>query len=241
MLLIHAIDRSQADKTYGLPVTYNTEKDTCPDSCPLREAGCYAKSGNVAIHWRKLNKATEETGQYLTWDRFLNWVKSLRSKQFWRYAVAGDLPHTGDGKTIDGEKVNGLVKANKVGNKKGFTYTHHDPNVGDNAETIRKANEGRFTINLSANNEEEADRLYDLGIGPVVTIMEKNDRGHSTTPKGRKIVECLATNPRVPVKDCAECKFLCQKADRDFIIGFVPHGSQKKKVEKIRQANAENS
>lgn len=237
MLLIHAVAQSRDSKTGPIPVTYQKKENTCPKSCPLMEAGCYARLGNVGMLWNKLNKAAEETKTYLTWDRFMHWVKALPSRQAWRYAVAGDLPHTGDEETVDAEKLAQLVKANASGKKKGFTYTHHSPFIAGNAEAIQAANKGGFTVNLSADGLDEADKLADLGIAPVVTIMPKTERGHCTTPKGRKVVECLASNPRVPVKNCVECQFLCQKVDRDFIVGFTPHGSAKAAAQKVMEAN----
>jgi hypothetical protein len=82
---------------------------------------------------------------------------------------------------------------------------------------------------LSANNVAHADALYDLGIGPVATVLPEAQTTNTVTPKGRKIVVCPAT-----VRDdvsCATCQ-LCAK-QRDAIVGFPAHGSSKRKADTV--------
>lgn len=232
--LVHVIKKSSNAKTGPIPVTMTSES-SCPSACPLKGAGCYAEGGNMRTHWKKLSNSTEETGSYLTWNRFCSWVESLAPRVGWRHNTAGDLPHTGDGKTIDRDKLAKLVKANAVGSKRGFTYTHHDMNVAGNAEAVKAANDGGFTVNLSADGLREADELAELGIATVVTIMPKTADGRAVTPAGRKVIECPAS--RGKVDNCMQCGFLCAKANRKSIIGFVPHGVSKAKVTKIMEVS----
>jgi hypothetical protein len=120
-----------------------------------------------------------------------------------------------------------LIKANK--GRKGFTYTHYDILSNEtNKQAIKQANEQGFRINLSANNLDHADRLYDTGIAPVVTILPESAKTSDdiTTPKGRKVVICPATY-RDDVT-CMSCG-ICSK-ERKAIIGFPAHGVQKRKA-----------
>jgi hypothetical protein len=96
------------------------------------------------------------------------------------------------------------------------------------ASAIAKANRDGFTINLSGNNLDHADALADLGIAPVVTVLP-SDGTSTTTPKGRKVVQCPATS-----RDDVSCKTcqLCQR-QRDVIVGFPAHGVAHRKASAV--------
>jgi hypothetical protein len=213
---------SRNSKTGPIPVSTSTAK-TCPDACPLKKAGCYADGGPLAIVWRKV---TEGLG--LSWDEFAGKVKALPKGALWRHNQAGDL--AGHADTIDGDMLHQLVAANR--GKRGFTYTHK-PMTPGNAESVKHANTSGFTINLSANNPAHADRLADMGIAPVVTILPADQLTAMQTPSGRKIAICPAVlSDRV---NCANCG-LCQNVNRKAIIGFPAHGASKRKASAIAAA-----
>jgi len=77
---------------------------------------------------------------------------------------------------------------------------------------------------------QEMDQLIDLKIAPVVTVVPFDQKNNSFTPKGNRIVVCPATI-REDV-DCKKCQ-LCAIPNRNFIIGFPLHGSQKKKASRV--------
>jgi hypothetical protein len=164
------------------------------------------------------------------WGTLVDNITALPADQIWRHNQAGDLPH--DGEVIDIVKMAALTAANS--GKRGFTYTHHDPAIGSNAATIAAANAGGFTVNLSANNLEHADRLADLEIGPVVAVLPASVHGKQDirTPAGRRVVVCPATY-REDVS-CVTCG-LCQVAKRSSIVGFPAHGARKAAASKIAQ------
>jgi hypothetical protein len=218
----HLTLKSSNVKTGAIPVSTSSH-DTCPKTCPFNNSqGCYANGGPLALHWKKVSDGNRGD----EFSEFLLKIKSLPMGQLWRHNQAGDL--MGDGKKIDGKKLTQLVNANK--GKKGFTYTHYNPLIFDNAKKIKEANSKGFVINLSANNPTETDRLAKLKIAPVVTVLPFNQTENSFSPEGRKIVVCPATI-RENV-DCKKCQ-LCAIPNRDFIIGFPLHGTQKKKAAKV--------
>ena len=217
---VQFIRKSRNDKTGAIPVT-NSDRHSCPDSCPLKDNGCYASAGlYTRQNWDKVTSG--ERGS--DWDSLCADVAKLPDGQLWRHNVSGDLPHTGE--RIDGAKVSQLVAANK--GKRGFTYTHHNMAIPQNYAAVQHANQHGFTINLSANNINEADQLAALNIGPVVAIVPADTVDNTETPAGRKVVICPATY-RDNVS-CETCK-MCAVADRKTIIGFPAHGSQKGKID----------
>lgn len=230
-------EESRNKKTGPMPVT-TTAKAFCAPGCPLQGTGCYAAHGGMSYLWNGLSGVAagesfrngRATLQSISWSQLTENVAALPANQIWRHNQAGDLPH--DGGVIDAAAVEQLVEANS--GRRGFTYTHHDPALGDNASTIAAANAAGFTINLSANNAAHADELAALNIAPVVVLLPADVQGNAnlSTPAGRRIVVCPATY-RDGVS-CVTCG-LCQK-QRDAIVGFPAHGSGKRKVSEIAAA-----
>lgn len=212
-------------KTGPIPVS-TSNSATCPDACPIKLKGCYAKYGPTGMHWRKLDAGTSKNAK--EWDGFLQDVKRITRGSLWRHNQAGDL--NGSNNIINAMQLADIVKANK--GKRGFTYTHY-PVTGDNFENygaVKAANVNGFTINLSGNDVNHADQLKALNIAPVVVLMPRDAEKVSHTPAGNKVVICPAEN--TDKVTCMTCG-LCAKADRDYIIGFRAHGTAAKTVEII--------
>jgi hypothetical protein len=216
---IHLSIKSGNVKTGPIPVS-TSPSETCPEACPFRARGCYAKSGPLALHWAKVSQG--ERGS--SWGEFLQAVRAFKPGQLWRHNQAGDLPGVGD--SIDAGKLAELADANK--GKRGFTYTHK-PMVGLNLKAIRSANRKGFVVNLSGNSVAHADKLAKTGLPTVAVVpMESPDR--FVSPAGNRIVVCPAQ--RVEGLSCDKCR-LCAKANRGFVIGFRPHGTGAKSVQAI--------
>ena len=217
--MFHITPKSKNAKVGKIPTTTSTAT-TCPSACPFRDNGCYAENGPLKLHWLKVTKG--ERGD--DWSTFLDKIKELPAGSKWRHNQAGDLP--GDTQDLDSTKCVDLAKANE--GKRGFTYTHYDVlDNFQNAITVNSMNHLGFTVNVSANNLEHADKLCDLDIAPVATVLPIEQTTNTVTPKGRKVVVCPAT-----YKDdvsCADC-MLCEKRDRKVIVGFPALGTSKKKA-----------
>lgn len=220
MYNVHFTKKSDNAKIGPIPATV-TNAVTCPPSCPFNGSGCYAQSGPVSWHWSKVNKGQRGDN----WQTLCENVAALPLGQTWRHNVAGDLP--GIGEDIDAKALGELVHAN-IG-KNGFTYTHKTTNP-ENWHWIKSANEWGFVVNLSANDLEHADKLADLAIGPVVTVLPIDAPKLHKTPARRVVVTCPATY-REDI-NCSTCK-LCAKRDRQTIVGFPAHGVSKAKAQKV--------
>lgn len=230
----HLTVKSSNKKTGPIPVSTSSQT-TCPDTCPFNHrnsGGCYAEQGPLLLHWRKVTQG-ERGG---TLEHFLSQIQQLPEGQLWRHNQAGDLPHT-NGEINEDDMVE-LVTANK--GKRGFTYTHHLPEKGKNAELIQKANRAGFTVNLSGDNLTHADELVDSDIAPVTVVLPHTVHGNEKleTPKGRRVVVCPATY-REDIS-CATCQLCASaKADRP-IVGFPAHGTAKKRASKVAERTVDS-
>ena len=202
-------------KTGPIPVS-TTERDSCPADCNMRDA-CYAASGPLALHWNAVSAGQRGTD----WPTFTQTISQLPAGQLWRHNQAGDLPVAGG--TVDAVKLGQLVAANA--GRRGFTYSHHRDAAS--IAWIRHANQWGFTVNLSANDLQDADMLAAHDAGPVVVVLPSTTTANTTTPAGRAVVICPATQ-RDDVS-CATCQ-LCQR-QRAVIVGFPAHGTKKRVID----------
>ncbi len=228
----------------GTPVSMSTMA-TCPPSCKLRE-GCYATCGKLGLVWWKLSEGLLRNG--VSFGEFCKRIVKLGpATTIWRHNQAGDLPGA-KGRLHKG-RCKQLAKANSAEgrNRGGYTYTHYPVLPGDvapavarhNASVVKDMNDAGFCVNVSADSLAEADKVYDLDIGPVAVLLPAAQDKGLKTPKGRRVVVCPAV-----VKEnvnCVDCK-LCKVIKRRSIVGFPAHGMSKKKADKAARAldNATN-
>ncbi len=198
-----------------------SDSETCPATCPLKDSGCYAKSGPTSWVWKKVDNGQGTTD----WSGFCQKVKRLPKGTTWRHNVAGDLPRIGE--EINYQAMLDLIKANK--GKNGFTYTHHAL-TDQNLATVRTANDNGFTVNLSANGMHQVDQYMDTDL-PVVTVLPIDAPKVQYTTKGRKVVVCPAVT-RPDKVTCSTCG-ICADNNRSYAIGFPAHGVSKKKAQLV--------
>ena len=232
-----------------MPIT-TSGRESCSPDCPFRRIvdparddfgthGCYADQHPMAFHWDAVTRGDRGVDDGSWRDP----IRELPDGSPWRDRQAGDqLPDPDDPRHLDAGEIETTTEANK--GKRGWTYTHFDPTYRDNAAIIRKANDDGFTVNLSGNSLEHADLLADLEAGPVATVVPLEqftlrDDGHFDgprtlkTPAGRTVSICPAQqheNVR-----CIDC-MLCQRADRKSMVGFIPHGQSRKRVDAVATA-----
>ena len=217
----HLTIKSNNRKVGKIPVS-TSSADTCPDDCPFKDNGCYADGYPLKGHWDKVTK--KERGD--TFQVFLGKVSVMPEGQLWRHNQAGDL--AGSNGKLDAKANFQLSEANK--GKRGWTYTHYDVlNIKHNANVVEQMVGDGFVVNLSGNSLDHADKLADLDIAPVTTVLPSDQMTNTVTPAGRKVVVCPAvTRDDISCEDCQLCARL-----RDVIIGFPAHGNGKKKADAV--------
>jgi len=204
------VEKSGNRKVGAIPVTYR-ERKSCPPSCTWYRKGCYGDDFHTSLAWNRADRSG------LTTEQLAAKIAAMPDGQLWRGEVVGDI--VGKGEKVDAYELGLIVRANF--GRRGFTYTHKKS--AQAIKWIRYANAWGYTINLSADDAGEADRLADLKAGPVVCIVPVNTPEHSYTPAGRPIVVCPAQTKEYMT--CAVCQ-LCQNVDRKSIVGFLAHGSK---------------
>jgi hypothetical protein len=206
---VHLNRRTKNEKTGPVAIS-TTERNSCPDSCPLRGAGCYAESGPLSWHWDKVSSGVRG----YQWGEFLSELRTLPPGAKFRHNQAGDLPGSGD--RVDIEKVDGLATA--ADHLSGWTYTHYPP--AGNLRALRRLN-ASLTVNLSADTLAEADALAETGL-PVVATVPTTTPERFITPDGRPGFVCPAQTRDITCADCMLCE---NRHPNRPIIGFRFHGA----------------
>ena len=214
----HLTARSSNRKTGKIPVSTTAAK-SCPDTCPLKGTECYGEGFHIKMHWNKVS--SEERGT--DWPGFIEQIEKLPLGQKWRHNQVGDL--YGENQFIDPVKLEELVKANK--GKRGWTYTHKPLERFKNFQKVKSANDGGFTVNVSSNTIQEAEKYYSAGL-PTVAVVPENYPEKSITPQGIRMVVCPAQTGKA--KDCEAC-MLCQNSKRKLIVAFRDHSPGKQKID----------
>lgn len=206
---------TSANRITGDMLVTTSPRASCPATCSLRGADCYAESGHLGHWlWNHLDASSpnvEARIRVYNFNQLLTVIQNMATGSVWRHNQAGDLAH--DRGTIDRRKLEALVDANR--GKRCFTFTHHD--VIDNEENrslVAAACKHGFMINLSADDLDHADRLADLSVAPVACILPPETRSNTTTPKGRKVIVCPAR--RVRGMTCARCR-ICTKPHKAIV------------------------
>jgi len=126
---------------------------------------------------------------------------------------------------IDKEYLNALINAvPKRG--KAWTYTHFD------YKEIPINQENKTVINYSADTVVQALNSFNDGHETTYTAPSTmSDKVDNIN--GVKFVKCPAEdNKKITCQNCGSGEPLCARIKRNYIIKFVAHGSQKKKVGK---------
>ena len=229
-MLVHITKKSNNAKTGRMPVT-TTEESSCPSTCPhLQSGGCYAKSGPVSWHWKKVSHGLRGG----TWSDLTDFVSKLERGQLWRHNQAGDLGYTKDANNrelIRLDLLKSLVDANKSSKARGYTYTHHKLDYIHNLEAVKYANNNGFTVNASCETMSQVDDAIANGI-PAVVVVDNSKDVPTLTPNNNKVVVCPAQTSDTNCVDCG----LCAQAKRKCVVAFLAHGNRAKKLNQTLEA-----
>jgi hypothetical protein len=220
-LRFHLSVQSSNVKTGPIAVS-TSSRATCSPTCPFFENGCYAESGPLLLHWRKVTNG--ERGQQFR--QFLVALRNLPAGRAFRHNQAGDLPHN------QGRISRTFIKAmvQSVQHLKAFTYTHHDIKKGENLQLLRFANRNGFTVNASCETEQQVDDAIAAGLPAVMVANSDESRTTWRTPSGNVVLVCPAQ--RSDSKTCADC-MLCHKRGKRVAIAFLAHGTSRKKANAV--------
>jgi len=191
-------------KTGPCSATYVAQQ-SCPASCPLRNAGCYAEKGRVGIHTRRLNAGGGTALEIARAEA--EGIRKLKAfGQALRLHVVGDCKSEKTAEIVS-EACRDFVKR---GGGSPWSYTHAWRRVA------RKAWEG-VSILASIHRIKDGLKALARGYAPAI-VVEEFPQGKAWKEEGVTWIPCPAQlkeyNPNTGEGiQCVDCR-LCWNADR---------------------------
>lgn len=217
------VKRTTNRKTGPMAATYRTA-DTCPATCPLRGAGCYAR-GRLFGHPARLGR--ESDGEY-TEVRAL--ARNLRLGAMVRANVSGDMldeagrpdfPYAAALSHVATERPDVAV----------YGYTHAWRSLTPDITP-------GVTLNASCETPEEITTAAAAGWPTVTTATDAADPIIGSTIAGRRVIVCPAqTRDGVT---CSTCR-LCARPARRSTVAFIVHGSGAAQAARAIRASREEA
>lgn len=195
--------------------------DTCPNDCPLKDGGCYAKQGRLRIHWDRLDRGESSEGHGRWKGRgFESLCATLRKHvpqgALLRIGDVGDPSHHGR-VSIQLVRTLGFLRRRGV---RSIVYTHVHPE--ENARAISVASDVGVALNFSHHGPLGTRAMLE---GQRVTTVAP-DYWDDHPSSSVDMLRCPAeTRESVTCQSCGLCA-----QTRGYAIAFTSHGSQKRKV-----------
>lgn len=221
---VKAIELSQNRKLGYVSSTYASQV-SCPESCPFRNAGCYAENGRMALHTRKLNDSP--VSDYIeVAEAEAAAIRTLSGRFPLRLHVVGDC------KTKEAAEIVSKA-ADEHRAKRGqpaWSYTH--------AHDVPREAWGNVSILRSCESAEQVEQAFEAGYAAAMVVPEfKKDSAYEVAP-GLTGIPCPEMTGRA--QSCEECG-LCMRDDKlrasRRVILFAAHGNRKKTVAQAVSAN----
>ena len=199
--------------------TYASIQGSCPNSCALKEHGCYAQDGWTAMTVRRLDADAAASQSDVTVAEALAIDNSY---------AGGPVPKdralrlhvSGDARTVKAARALGAAvkRWQKRGGGKAWTYTHAWRTVG------RSSWSQSVSVLASVESPKQAAEVRRRGYAPAL-VVESHASDKAFVSHGVRWIPCPAQTRHV---GCTDCR-LCFDADGLFArragIAFAAHGS----------------
>ena len=215
MEIVKVVEKSQNVKTGLVSATY-APIQSCPNSCPLKDNGCYGQDSFCGMYLRKISQCAAEnkiTGPRQIARIEAKGIKGLSGKYPLRLHVTGDC--RSDAAVWE------LVKACDVYPNKVWTYTHAWREI----DSYRWCS---ISVLASCETKEQCEEAYDKGYAPCLVTKES----FSGIQKQGNLKYLVCPNI-TQKKTCVQCK-MCFNSERLYragiVICFPVHGSKANKA-----------
>jgi hypothetical protein len=227
-LYVEGSDNRKISGDDKVDATYASIKATCPDTCSLKNAGCYAQESYVGMTVRKLNKKARQHSP----------LKLARAEAQTINASyrGGPVPQdralrihvSGDSRTKKGTRLisKAVSKWKARGGGDVWSYTHAHSHVP-------RKEWGSVSILASVDSIEQVEGARKQGYAPAIVVdHHPSEKAYKLTGSDTTFIPCPQQTRNVP---CVDCR-LCMKADWLYEtnrgIAFAAHGVKRNEVKR---------
>lgn len=212
--------------------TYCSIKSSCPKSCPLKDAGCYALTSYVGITVNRLESESKENEPIDTARAEVNAIDSAYRGGYIPDRRDLRLHVSGDSRTVKGTiLINSAIKRwKKRGGGDCWSYTHSWRNVPKSAWSA-------VSILASVDNISDVKQARKQGYAPAIVVPSfEGTKAFQIKGSKTKFIPCPAqTKPGGKEIACVDCR-LCFDANRlykmNMGIAFEAHGTKKNEIKR---------
>ena len=216
---VTAVEISENSKLGKISVTMASQS-SCPSSCPLRGAGCYAETGRANLVTSRLNLSPERNATIIA-QLEAEAIRRLSGRRMLRLHAVGDCT------TDEGAKLLAEACAEhtaKMG-KKVYTYTHGH-------ETARES-WGDISVLRSCETMTQVEKAHNDGYASAL-VVESHPSDLAQKNGEFTIIPCPQQTGRV--KDCASCQMCTNDKKlhaKKAVIAFAIHGAREKRAKEV--------
>ena len=221
------VNKSSNKKVGNIAVTYAPINPTCPDTCELKNNGCYAELSFVGM----INKRLEKDVKNSTPTEIAKMEAELIDNSFKGSTIPSRRPlrlHvSGDTKTRSGARYLSAAAKRWLSRQGGpvFTYTHA-------WKVVPRKSWSNVSILASVDSIKDANKAFKEGYAPAIVVTEF-PKNKAFQLKGSKIKFLPCPAQLKEDINCEKCK-LCMKADwlheNKMGIAFAIHSNRKEKM-----------
>ncbi len=217
---------SKNAKVGDVAATYAPITKTCPASCPLRDNGCYAQSGNVAFAVRRTEAYTDgldgDTVAILEGDELSDLASSAPRGHPLRIHVSGDA--------ITPFRASQMARGAAYWPGPVWSYTHA-------WGAVPRAAWGRVSVLASCETLAGVQLALALGCAAALVVPDHPKDGRARTVDGVKLIPCPAQTRGVKCTDCRLCWNDALLLKQGACITFAAHGASKKRTLNVIQSH----
>ena len=217
MKAVTAVEVSKNAKTGLVSATYSSQ-DSCPKSCPLRGAGCYAEQGKAGITTRRVNQGVSKTPLAIAREEAAA-IDTLTGALDLRVHVVGDCKTPAAAKLVAAA----MARHRRKMGRRAWTYTHAW------REVPRKAWLGESVL-ASCETPDQVKEANARGYAAAIVVAKfESEKAYSS--QGLRIIPCPNQTSRgLTCLECGICMNAGSLAQRGFTVGFEAHGASKGKI-----------
>ena len=206
-------EKSKNSKTGLVSATY-APIQSCPESCPFLNSGCYAQTGPTGIHLNRMNKAARECKKERPIDIArieARRIKELTGQRPLRLHVVGDC------KTARAASI--VARASEEYHSRHgqsvWTYTHA-------WKEIPREKWGNVSVLASCETLKECRHAMERGYAASIVRIKPFDNEFNW--KGLKLSPCMELTNGAKCNACQRCWGDKSLRDNKKVICFFPHG-----------------
>lgn len=227
-IYVEGSDNRKISGVGKVDATYASIKKTCPDSCSLKDAGCYAQESFVGMVVRRMDKRARQDSPLQVARAEARAIDQAYGGKSIPMGRDLRLHVSGDSRTIKGTRVlnAAIARWRKRGGKDVWNYTHawqHVPRQEwSNVSTL-----------ASVDRVDQIEEARKQGYAPAIVVdHHASEKAHKLPGSDTTFIPCPQQTRNVP---CVDCR-LCFKADWLYStnrgIAFAAHGVKQNEIKK---------